>query len=154
MPRVKAPEDTALDAGDDELELELEDDEQEDEEPALGHSQDALVAAALKARHIRSLDTLVLDPRRSKKGSLERARAHCADRDVHGVRGWRLPQIGEISALVSSSFLEKDYYWTETIGDTSGQRQLVYDGRHSKIKSMSPRFKGARGVCVRNMKIP
>jgi hypothetical protein len=126
----------------------VEEEPDEVEEPAAPAEEEAL-DAALDGRKLRALDMLVIDPRRSRRGNFKKAIDHCTDRDAYGVTQWRLPTVGEVTTLVSTGIVSRDRYWTSTEANTSGSRRLLYDGKRKRIRSYSPYYKGARGVCVR-----
>lgn len=117
---------------------------------AVGSKAEAeLIDGAIRARRIRALDIMLVDGRRSKRMRFEKAEAWCAKREIEGVRGWRLPTIGEVSSLTLSAMTRRDNYWSSTKGDTFGDRMLVWNGKRKKIRSTSKRWRGARGICVR-----
>ena len=148
-----ADSETQEEAGEEEPELENEDEGPADARVPATADEKAAISAALQDKSLRSLDEVIVDPERSRQGTYPEALAYCEGRVSHGVQGWRVPEIGEISALVAARMVVKDHYWSTTAGDTSGNRQLVYDSRHGKIKSMSPKWKGGRVVCVRKREL-
>jgi hypothetical protein len=48
-----------------------------------------------------------------------------------------------------SGLIRRDYYWSQTKGDTFGDRMLVWNGKRKKIVPRSKRWRGARAICVR-----
>jgi hypothetical protein len=119
-------------------------------EPSAKPAQGAL-AAAIEGDKIRMFGGMVVDRRRSDKGMLDDAEAHCAERDIDGVGGWRLPTVEEMAEIVGARLVPRDYYWTSTPGrDTTSRRHTVYDGLKKKPHNLSPRFKNGRAVCVKD----
>lgn len=109
-----------------------------------------LVAAALEARSIRALDSVLVDRQRSKRVGFDKAHARCEDREVDGVTGWRLPEIGELRSLSKKRMLPKGRYWTANAANLAGSHQVVWDAVHKHI-AVAPRdSKRVRSVCVRD----
>jgi hypothetical protein len=108
------------------------------------------IALAVREHELRALDSILLDPQRSKRGSLQHGRGYCSSRLDGALGGWRLPTLAEVSAVVDAGLISQDYYWTETLGDSASAKQVVYDGKRRRIKRHSPSWRGARAVCVRD----
>ncbi len=118
--------------------------------PEIGSAQEQeLIDSAIRARRIRALDILLVDAKRSKRSRFPKAETWCEKREIEGVRGWRLPTVGEISSLTLNGFVPRDYYWSGTKGDTFGDKMLVWNGKRKRIKPTTKRSRGARAVCVR-----
>ncbi|MCA9650724.1 MAG: hypothetical protein H6712_31220 [Myxococcales bacterium] len=113
-------------------------------------AEDEKITEAIRGRRIRALDLLLIDPKRLRRGTYDKALEHCASRGIDGVTGWRLPTVGEARVLTSNEIVPKDYYWTLTKGDTFGSQQLVWNGRRRKIQVSSPHSKKPRAICVRD----
>lgn len=109
-----------------------------------------LVAAALEARSIRALDSVLVDRQRSKRIGFADAKARCDGHEVDGVTGWRLPEIGELRSLTKKRMLPKGRYWTSNAANLAGSHQLVWDAVRKDIAISSRDSKRVRSVCVRD----
>lgn len=107
------------------------------------------VARALRRRSVRALDIVLVSPTASSRRAYQDAETYCAAHEVDGVRGWRLPEIGELASLHEAKMVPRDAYWSRTAADTFGDRRLAWIGKKSKIAGMARRWTGARAVCVR-----
>lgn len=112
--------------------------------------EERLIAKAVNTQQIRALDMLLVDPERAKRGGLELARTHCAQLERSGLLFWRLPTLAEATTVLAADLVAKDSFWTETQAEAAGDKQFVYDGRRKRIKSLSPNYRGARALCVRD----
>lgn len=109
-----------------------------------------LIAAALEAHSIRSLDAVLVDKKRSKRIGYDKAQAWCADRDVDGVTGWRLPEIGELRSLSKRKMVPKGRYWTTNEANMEGSRQVVWDSVKRDLAVGRHDSKRVRAICVRD----
>lgn len=144
--KAKASEDDS----DDELVLEeLAEEMVEEMVEDVTDDETKLIDRALSARKLRAFDMLIVDPRRSRRGTFAKANAHCAEKHAYGITGWRLPTVGEIATLVSSGIVGRDRYWSVTDADLIGARKLVFDGKKRRIRDFSTAYSGALGICIR-----
>jgi hypothetical protein len=114
-----------------------------------GGDEEGAIVAALRSRQIRSLDILLIAPKRTKRLNFEKAVAYCEASEAGQLGQWRLPTIGEMRTLTEGAVIPKDLYWSSTSGDTFGDKKLVWNGRRRKIVGKSKRWRGARAACVR-----
>jgi hypothetical protein len=104
------------------------------------------VVTALQARKVRALDVLLIATARGKPGNFSAAEAYCGELDVDGVRGWRLPQIGELSSLAQANMIARGMFWSSTAADTFGDGHLAWNARRGYAL---PHSQDAVAVCVR-----
>jgi hypothetical protein len=119
------------------------------------------IFAALQSQEIRALDILLIGPEATTASSrgyktiarlpFEDARLYCEDLEIEGLRGWRLPSVGELASLSSNKMLGKGAYWSDTEGDSFGNNRLVWSVSNKRMKPMRQEYKGARTVCVRHL---
>jgi hypothetical protein len=118
--------------------------EREDERPAAGGP--TRVGEALRRRVVRALDILLVASRPSPPLAYVDAERHCAALDIDGIRGWRLPEVGELGSLSLAGMVGRGTYWSHTAGDTFGDVRLAYNGKNGRIQ---PRTKESLALCVR-----
>ena len=87
------------------------------------------VVAALEARKVRALDVLLVATTWSTPSDYATASAYCDALDVEGLRGWRLPHIGELYSLAQASMLSRAMFWSSTAADTFGDGHMAWNGR-------------------------
>lgn len=104
------------------------------------------VVDALAARKIRALDVLLMAVDRPKPADYATAEAYCRELDIDGLRGWRLPHIGELSSLAQASMIPRGMYWSSTAADTFGDGRMAWNVRRSHAE---PHDDDAIAVCVR-----
>lgn len=102
--------------------------------------------AAIEARKVRALDVLLVANAWSKPSDYSTASAYCDALDVEGLRGWRLPHIGELSSLAQANMLSRAMFWSSTAADTFGDEHMAWNGR--KWHAL-PFAAPAVAVCVR-----
>jgi hypothetical protein len=95
---------------------------------------------------VRALDVLLIATARGKPGNFSAAEAYCGELDVDGVRGWRLPQIGELSSLAQANMIARGMFWSSTAADTFGDGHLAWNARRGYAL---PHSQDAVAVCVR-----
>lgn len=108
------------------------------------------VAAALKERRVRALDILLVQPESAGPMSHDDARVYCDDLDVVGIRGWRLPEVGELSSLTEAGMVGGAVYWSHTAGDTFGDTHLAWHGRRRRVLQQS---NDSRVLCVHGNRV-
>lgn len=104
------------------------------------------VVAALEARKLRALDVLLVATTWGKPSDWPTAMAYCDGLDVEGIRGWRLPHIGELSSLAQANMLMRGMFWSSTAADTFGDGHLAWNVRRGYAL---PHAADAVAVCVR-----
>jgi hypothetical protein len=104
------------------------------------------VVAALEARKLRALDVLLVATSWGKPSNWSTAMAYCDGLDVEGIRGWRLPQIGELYSLAQANMLARGMFWSSTAADTFGDGHLAWNTRRGHAL---PYAEDAVAVCVR-----
>jgi hypothetical protein len=104
------------------------------------------VVTALQARKVRALDVLLIATARGKPGDYSAAVTYCDTLEVEGLRGWRLPQIGELSSLAQANMIARGMFWSSTAADTFGDGHLAWNARRGHAL---PYAEDAVAVCVR-----
>jgi hypothetical protein len=105
------------------------------------------VVAALEARKLRALDVLLVATSWGKPSDWSTAMAYCDGLDVEGIRGWRLPQIGELYSLAQANMLApRSMFWSSTAADTFGDGHMAWNTRRGHAL---PYAADAVAVCVR-----
>ncbi|MEX1364014.1 MAG: hypothetical protein AB1Z98_12865 [Nannocystaceae bacterium] len=107
------------------------------------------VAKALRDREVRAVDLFLVAPERSGTLSFDRAVSYCAELDVVGLTGWRVPSIGELNAVATANMLGRAVYWSATTGDTFGDVMLVLNTSKDRISVVTKGWDGAKIVCIR-----
>lgn len=104
------------------------------------------VVNALKSRQVRALDVLLIATALGKPGDYTAAVAYCDALEIEGLRGWRLPHIGELSSLAEANMISRGMYWSSTAADTFGDDHMAWNVRRSNA---APYGDDAVAVCVR-----
>jgi hypothetical protein len=104
------------------------------------------VVAALETRKVRALDVLLVATTWGKPSDWSTAAAYCEGLDVEGVRGWRLPHIGELHSLAQASMISRGMFWSSTAADTFGDEHMAWNARRDHAQ---PYAADAVPVCVR-----
>lgn len=104
------------------------------------------VVAALESRKVRALDVLLVATTWGKPSDYSTASAYCDALDVEGLRGWRLPHIGELFSLAQASMLSRGMFWSSTAADTFGDGHMAWNARRWHAL---PHSADAVALCVR-----
>lgn len=107
------------------------------------------VVEALRNREVRAIDVFVVAPERKGTLTFDQAVEHCRELEVAGLRGWRVPTIGELNSVASAKMLGKSIYWSSTPGDSFGDLMLVLNAKKDSISVVTRGWDGARIVCIR-----
>lgn len=118
-------------------------------EPVAIAADPDVVAAAVRAHQVRALDALLVDEPRSKLGSFEAAVEYCEAREVAGIRGWRVPTLGELRTLGGAKMFKPGTYWSDTLADAVGDERFVWVASRRKPVPHTTRWRKGRVVCVR-----
>jgi hypothetical protein len=104
------------------------------------------VVAALEARKVRALDVLLVATTWGKPSNYSAAAAYCEGLDVEGLKGWRLPAIGELYSLAQANMISRGMFWSSTSADTFGDGHMAWNARRGYAL---PFAADAVAVCVR-----
>lgn len=104
------------------------------------------VVVALERRKARALDVLIIATAWGKPSDYPSAAAYCAALDVEGVRGWRLPHVGELRSLAQANMIARGMFWSSTAADTFGDERMAWNARRGYA---APHSDDAVAVCVR-----
>jgi hypothetical protein len=104
------------------------------------------VVAALEARKVRALDVLLVATTWGKPSNYSAAAAYCKGLDVEGIKGWRLPLIGELHSLAQANMISRGMFWSSTSSDTFGDGHMAWNARRGYAL---PFAADAVPVCVR-----
>jgi hypothetical protein len=102
---------------------------------------------ALADREVRALDVLLVQPESAGPMSHPDALDYCAALELGGLAGWRLPEVGELYSLTEAGMVGRSMYWSQTRGDTFGDRHLAWNGRRWRAEHSSS---DSRVLCVRD----
>ncbi len=104
------------------------------------------VVTALRSRKVRALDVLLIATTLGNPSDYPAAAAYCDSLEIEGLRGWRLPQIGELSTLATANMISRGMYWSSTAADTFGDDHMAWNVRRGHA---APHNEDAVAVCVR-----
>lgn len=105
------------------------------------------VVNALEARKVRALDVLLIASDPSTPSDFSSAIRYCEELDIEGLRGWRLPHVGELSSISQANMIgRRGYFWSSTAADTFGDDHLAWNVKRGYAQ---PYDKDAAAVCVR-----
>lgn len=105
------------------------------------------VVNALEARKVRALDVLLIASDPSKPSDFGSAIRYCEELDIEGLRGWRLPHVGELHSISRANMIgRRGYFWSSTAADTFGDDHLAWNVKRGYAQ---PYDKDAAAVCVR-----
>jgi hypothetical protein len=120
------------------------DDAKADEAPATPPVYPVVVA--LESRKVRALDVLLVATALGKPSDYPSALAYCDGLEIEGLRGWRLPLIGELHSLAEANMLARGMFWSSTASDTFGDGHMAWNARRGHAL---PHAADALAVCVR-----
>jgi hypothetical protein len=79
------------------------------------------------------------------------AQTFCRTLELHGLGGWRLPEVGELSSLAQAGMLDPDgVYWSSTPADTFGDSRLAWYARRDRVVEAQ---RDSDVVCVRGERV-
>jgi hypothetical protein len=108
------------------------------------------VLVALRTRKVRAMDVFLVTANDTDTITHADAAKHCANLEIAGLGGWRLPEIGELHSLGSAKMTQRGrIYWSATIGDAFGDKRLVFNAKTERIGPVSAGWGGARALCIR-----